>query len=240
MTNPRENIRVYLKRLLDRFFYIKSLHNQLILLKEWESPERSKAIDVGYYFFGLVSYSFQRTILIELCMLLSDREDKSLVDFLTFAEQHADSIEPKQYDMRSNQDCPVNPTDFTRIVLTHKTLLAGKQDLIRRIKAQRDKFLVHADEAFFDDPTHIYSQYPIDESEIGEVVAIVSEILKSFYLYLFSTDRDMEIYSGSGIDAVLSNVRAFDRIWMDKRLSNLKRYLYREDDYDETVPVFFN
>jgi len=82
MTDPKKEIREYLSKLIDQLLYIDGLDEQLKIIKDWESIDKYEALNHGGYFFRLVTYSFNRTILIELCKLFSDKEQKSIIDFL--------------------------------------------------------------------------------------------------------------------------------------------------------------
>lgn len=66
MNNPKAELRKYLDRLIHRYLNIKSLHQQLKSIFEWETPARIEALNLGAYFFQLVTYSLLRTVLIEL------------------------------------------------------------------------------------------------------------------------------------------------------------------------------
>jgi hypothetical protein len=239
MINPKEEIRTYLGRLVNSFLYVKTLNRQLSVLKQWESESRFQTIRSGSHHFALVSYSFQRTLLIELYKLVSDREQKSIVDFLRKAKQHAASVQPREYDPTLSKDRDVDPSDFSRVVRSQMDTLTNKKDLIHRLEDRRDKF-THADASVFNDPVSIFTKYPIDSSEIDELIDIVADILRVHYAYLFSTDLYLqEVITATGTNTVLRHLRAFNRIWDDDRLANLRRDLYLSDNYDETCPVFF-
>jgi len=102
MTNPKKELRDYLKILIHRLLYIKGINKQLKLIKEWEIPERVAALEIGSYFYKLVAFSFNRTLLIELCLLLDGREEKSIVDWLTKALEHSKAIEPTIFNAENN------------------------------------------------------------------------------------------------------------------------------------------
>jgi hypothetical protein len=50
MVNPKLELRDYLKKLIIRLLYIKGMNKQLKLLKEWETPSRIIALEIGAYF----------------------------------------------------------------------------------------------------------------------------------------------------------------------------------------------
>jgi hypothetical protein len=238
MTKPKKEIRVYLRKLVDHFFYINNLNDQLRILKSWESPKRVAAIEVGTHFFGLVSYSFQRAILIELCKLLSEDEDKSLVDFLRKAKEHANSIDPQIYDIASERHRTVATSQYRSVIQQHKKMLDDKKGLIKRIRGRRNKMLAHSDATYFNNPEKIYSKYPINIIEIDELLETVSTILKSHYNYLFNTDLGMTFHTSTGLEAVLIYVRAYKRFWEDNRLTKLKKFSYSQDNFDVSDSIY--
>ena len=64
MNNPKAELRKYLDGLIHRYLNIKSLHQQLKSIFEWETPARIEALNLGAYFFQLVTYgcgSFETT-----------------------------------------------------------------------------------------------------------------------------------------------------------------------------------
>ncbi|MGD1045636.1 MAG: hypothetical protein ABR936_09965 [Bacteroidota bacterium] len=238
MKNPKEELSEYLNILIGRFFYIKNLDNQLKVLKDWESPKRVEAIEVGSHLFGLLSYSFQRTILIELCILLSKREEKSLFDFLLKSEENANAIIPQMdIQLRDNPNISVN--QYKPLIQEHKKQLDEKSDIIKRIEARRDKNLAHADATFFNNPNDIYQRYPIDINEIDELMEIISNILKAHHIYLFGVDMDMEFRTSSGTEAILIYIRAYKRIWEDDRLKHINSSIYSQDDYNTTESIYY-
>ena len=90
--------------------------------------------------------------------------------------------------------------------------------MIDRIKALRDKSIAHLDKTYFDNPSAIDRDYPINNDEIVQLIEVVSKILNQHYRYLFQADLRMEILSEMNVDAVLNYARAFQRIRKDKVL----------------------
>jgi hypothetical protein len=238
MSNSKDELSEYLNLLIGRFYYIKNLDNQLKFLRDWESPKRADAIEVGSHLFGLLSYSFQRTILIELCILLSKREEKSLFDFLLKSEENANSI-IQQIDIQLRGNSNISVSQYKSVIQQHKKQLEEKSDLIKRIESRRDKNLAHADAKFFNNPNDIYQRYPIDINEIDELMEIISTILKAHYIYLFDMDMDMDFRTSNGIEAVLIYIRAYKRIWEDNRLKHINMSIYSEDDYNTIDSIYY-
>jgi len=108
--------------------------------------------------------------------------------------------------------------------------IESKAAVLEKIKALRDK-TTHADKDYFNNPSKINKKYGVIDSEIDELLELASKILRFHYAHIFSSDLDMKIYSSSNVDSVLTYVRAFDRFWHDKRLNNVKKYIYKLEDY---------
>lgn len=102
MKNPKTELRSYLERLIHRYLNVKSLLKELKALLDWQTPSRIEAFNLGGHFFQLVTYSLSRTVFVELSMLLSEKEERSLVKWLKKAREHAASIGPTRQIMVSN------------------------------------------------------------------------------------------------------------------------------------------
>jgi hypothetical protein len=126
MSNPKEDIKDYLKKLIRQFIFIKSLDKQLKLISEWESPQRIIALNIGSHFFRLVTYSFNRTIMIELYKLFPDKEQKSILDFLDYAQKYSDVIEPSRFSPESQAREKANQEEYLKVIDEHKKLIESK------------------------------------------------------------------------------------------------------------------
>lgn len=85
MKNPKTQLREYLDTLIHRFLNTKSLYRELRRIYAWKTPRRFEAYNLGTYFFELAEYSLLRIVLVEMYMLLSKNEERSLKDWLTKA-----------------------------------------------------------------------------------------------------------------------------------------------------------
>jgi|WetSurMetagenome_2_1015567.scaffolds.fasta_scaffold123749_1 hypothetical protein len=235
MTNPKNEIREYLQKLIHRLLYVKGLSKQLKLLKEWETQERIIALELGSYFFKLVQFSFYRTLLIELCLLLDDREEKCIVDFLVKANEHAQVIEPKRFNIEKWKRETLNTKEYQEIVSKQQKLVESKKETINNIKGRRDTSLAHSDAKFFNNPDDTYIKYPLSDENIEGLIELATEILRMQHVYLFDSDLDIQVYATSNIDTILWHIRGFNRLWHDPRARDLHPGLYKQDDYKERL-----
>ncbi|MDO9593286.1 MAG: hypothetical protein Q7I98_08925 [Erysipelotrichaceae bacterium] len=145
MINPKEKLREYLDQLIHRFLNIKSLFQELSRIYGWYVPARFETINMSSYFFQLSTYSMTRIYLVELAILLSEREDRSLLDWLKKANEHAKSIGPTRYNPNYSRDDhePIKPKEYKAIIDNHISQLKSQKDVIERIKALRDKSIAH-------------------------------------------------------------------------------------------------
>jgi len=240
MQNPKTELKNYLNKLIHRLLYIKGLNYQLKILKEWETSERLISLEMGAYFFKLVVFSFNRTILIELCMLLNDREKRGIVDWLSKAKQHTKSLEPKLFNHDTNQYEVVKPLLYHNIISKHQKVLEQKKELINRIKGRRDKALAHSDARYFSKPEDIYVKFPLSIKDVDDLIETITDILKEQYLYLIGGDLDINVYATTNVDTLLLNARAFKRVWHDKRAKLLFPYLYKLDNFEEALKEHLN
>ena len=235
MQNPKSELRKYLNTLIYRLLYIKGLNYQLKLLKEWETPKRLIALEMGAYFFRLVLFSFNRTLLIELCMLLDDREKRGVIDWLGKAYRFAKSLEIKSHNSYTSKHEIVEISVYRDFISKHQKLLASKKDLIKRIKSRRDKVLVHSDARFFNKPSDIYVKFPLSTKDIDDLIGILTDILKEHYNYLIGGDLDINVHATSNVDTILLYTRAFNRVWFDKRATFLFPNFYKLDNFEDKL-----
>ncbi|MFB0515650.1 MAG: hypothetical protein ACETWG_03490, partial [Candidatus Neomarinimicrobiota bacterium] len=206
MKDPGNQLRDYLDKLIRRFLYIKSLDRQLKIINEWETPNRVEALNIGSYFFRLVVYSFNRTILIELCKLVSDKEKKSMVDWLKKAKEHAASIRPTRHnpDYSEAEREPIKPEEYRTIIDNQEAQLDAQKIVIDRVKAQRDRALAHSDAAYFNNPQALYKRYPLSTKDIDGLMDTVSEILRQQDFFLRrGYFLEMEVKSAHNVDLIL-------------------------------------
>lgn len=161
-----------------------------------------------------------RIYLLELAVILSPREKRSLIDWLKKAREHAKSIHPTRYNRHydKNELEPIKVEEYKTIIDKHLNELDSHKNVIDRIKALRDKSIAHLDKAYFDNPYAIYEDYPVKNDEIVQLIEAVSRILEEHYGYLFQAGAQMEIFSERNVDAILNYVRAFQRILKDRDL----------------------
>jgi hypothetical protein len=235
MTNPKEEIRNYLMKLIHRLLYIKGLNYQLELLKEWETADRIVALEKGSYFFRLVAFSFNRTILIELCMLFDDKEEKCIIDWLNKAKKNANIIEPSVYNPNSRQREILKAEKYIKIITEQQKMINSMKVILSNIKGIRDKTLAHSDARYFNNTEEIYQIFPLTIKDIKTVIDKATEILRMQHVYLFKSDLDIKVHAISNIDTILVHTRAFDRVWHDKRAESLYPILYKLDDYEERL-----
>ncbi len=220
MNNPKAELREYLNRLIYRHLNIGSLQQQLKDIFEWKSPTRIETLSLADHFFQLVTYSVFRTVLVELSMILSEKEERSLLDWLKKAKKHAASMKPTLYNASypGGEREPVEPQDYCAQIDNQLAQLAARKDVIGCIKTRRDKSIAHLDKAYFDDPEAIHTDYPVSSHEIDELIQIVGDILRKHHSLLFEADMRMEVMSCHNVDTLLEYARAFMRARRDSTL----------------------
>jgi len=243
MNNPKVELREYLDKLIHRYLNIKSMSQQYKSILEWKTPTRIEALNLGSYFFQLVAYSLERTVLVELSMLLSQREERSLLDWLKKAGEHTAAVKPTRYNPNysGGKREPIKPKEYRALIDGQIAQLDARKDIIERIKARRDKAIAHLDKAYFDDPKAVYRDYPLSDNDIDDLMEVVSSILRKHHSCLFEADIRMEVSSVHTVDTVLQYTRAFMRVRKDFDLikKGFMSRLYMLDDYqgksDKTV-----
>ena len=243
MHNPKVELREYLDNLIHRYLNIKSMNQQHKSILEWKTPTRIEALNLGSHFFLLVAYSLERTVLVELLMLLSQGEERSLLDWLKKAREHAAAMKPTRYNPNysGGEREPIKPKEYRALIDDQIAQLDARKNITERIKARRDKAIAHLDKAYFDDPKALYRDYPLSDNDINDLMEVVSSILRKHHSCLFEADIVMEVSSVHTVDTVLQYTRAFMRVRKDCDLieKGFMPQLYMRDDYqgksDKTV-----
>lgn len=97
MTNPDKELKAYLRILVNNLIYLNSILDQVNEYYQWLLNNGAEAINEGSWFYKVSLYSFKRILTIEACKLLTDRGERSLIDWLTQADEHAGSLNPTKY-----------------------------------------------------------------------------------------------------------------------------------------------
>lgn len=218
MKDPAGELMDYLERLTYRYLNLVSLHRELHIINDWRRRPNVSAHESGAYFFALVGYSFWRTILVDLILLLSENEDKSLLDWLKKAREHAASLKPSLHDALSNIQEPTRLGDYRAIIDGQLSEIQTLEGTIKRMRVHRDKAIAHIDRTYFNNPGKLCMDYPLICADIDDLLALVARILKSHYEHVRNVDVDLEVASVSTSDTLLRCAEAFLKACNDQEL----------------------
>ncbi len=239
MINPQKELSNYLEKLIFRCLHIDSLNRQISQILEWETPERIETLDIGSHFFELSLYTFSRTVLLDLYKLVSEDEDKSIIDWLKKAKEHCSSLDISRYDPNSsshNNRKPLTNDEYIQIIDNHLARINEHSTIIQNIKGRRDTVIAHTDRTFFNNPRKMLNKFPLTNIDINLLLSSIKEILHEHYLLLLHADISMEVSALTDVEFVLKNVRAFRRVWRDRRITRDCRIRvadYLQDDYKQ-------
>lgn len=239
MQNPHDELRSYFDKLIYRYLNINSLRQQLNSISEWTTNTKSldniEAFNLGHYFFQLANYSISRIALVELSMFLSEKEDRSLLDWLYKAKEHAGSMKPTRYNATDSRLEPIETGDYRTMIDHQITELHSQGSVIDRIKAHRDKAIAHMDRKYFDDTESIERDYPLTEPEIDDLMDRVSCILRKHHNCLLQADVSLEVQSIHNVGKLLEYARAWMRVRRDPNFVNkgFRPVDYERDDYPQ-------
>lgn len=238
MKNPDVYLREYLENLLYNFITCKENYQQLDEFFNWVKTNGNETVEQAEHFYYLVFYNFRKVLLLELYKLFSDREERSIVDWLCKASTHANNlnlvhIDPWIDDEKSKTK--INVDDYKEIIDKHKKTIKSQSHLIENLKNLRDKSFAHADKEFFQESADVDKYFPIKWSEIESLIKCAGNILTDHYELLFNTEYSTDVLIGGGIESVLKSSRAFSRIRKNKKLlySGFKPWDYLDDDFEE-------
>ncbi len=229
MTDPKTELREYLKKLIGRFVFITQMDDDLKTMQAWETrPAGINALVEGASFFNLVQKTFNQTLLIELCKFIDEDEEKSLRDLFIKCKICAKPLEPTSFKVIKGKIREVIPPDNYRVIVNNLIAkLDAHNEIIENLKTRRDKALAHTDASFFNNPDKHYETYPLMAADITQLLKTVDKILKEQALYLLEADYDFKLYTNSGVDRVLEFMRAYFTMIQE----NSELIKYRFDKY---------
>lgn len=230
MQDPGTQLPEYLETLIHRLLYTKGLNEQLKIIKDWETPDKIKTLELGSLFFRLVKFSFTRTLLMELCLLFDTREKRGIHKFLDQALIHHKQTEPKVFDASIGKRVKLNYKEYKKIIENQLNKIVSLKDSIKDLTVMRDKIFAHTDKAYLNIPIESYMRISLSPEEIEKLISLATDILRIHHVHLFNADIFIELKSNGNVDRVLRYTRAFDRVKKEKRLLGFKLYKHLQDD----------
>ncbi len=219
MRSPDTEMRTYLKRLVNCYMNLDCMDRQLSEMARWKVGDKRKAFERGEAFFNWAAYSLSRTILVELAAMLSPSADRSLIDWLGKAKEHAESLKPTRYNQNSPNERETLSKDAYRAVIDAQLLQLNSHAITSdNILSHRNKAIAHFDKPYFENPEQIHEDYPLSKKDVRLLLNEVRDILKDHYGYLFESDLNMQVQSLYTLDAVLEYTLGFIRMQEDPDL----------------------
>ncbi len=180
MTDPQTELSTYLENLIFRCLHIDSLNRQVKQILEWETSERIVALDMGSHFFELSLYTYSRTVLLDIYKLVSEDEDKSLIDWINKVKEHCSSLDISIFDPETNninRRRELSNDEYIKIADTHLELIKKHSTTIKNLKGRRDSVITHTDRAFFNDPRKMLDKFPLTDIDIDSLLESIKKIL---------------------------------------------------------------
>ncbi len=222
MNNPQKYLTNYFWKLFERYLKIKLYKRQLEILDEWRAPHRVNTLNKGKTFFDLVEPSFKRTMLVELCLFVSEKEQVNILDWLNKARIHSKSLSPTRSDRndkRGYSRLSVNDNEYKKIIEKQINSISNHKNVIKNLTAHRDKIFSHYDASYFSNPKSILKKYAIDIFELNNLMKTIEEILSTQHSFLFASSiASFDVSSYSNVDMILAYTRAFMRIRKNKKI----------------------
>lgn len=236
MIDPHNTMRDYFDNLVHRYQWMESLLKQNRILRQWQVSPYTEALHLGWHFYTLVSFSFSRTVLVEICNFVSKKEDRSLVDWLVKASEHARAINPTRHNPnnRTGERETVPVAEYRSIVSGQLAQIEALSATTDRLKVERDKAIAHADSSVFDDLEKHYKEYPLNEEDLSEVLSTFKTILISQYSLIHGISSSLDVMSLNDVNSVLSKSYAY---WLARRDSGLHDKGIYLNKYIAKVPI---
>jgi len=210
MNNAHKQMRDWLRQIINKFKYVSTLNDQLEKFDDWRTPKKLTIINMGAGFFWLMNYSFMRSILIELYLLLADREVRSLPNWLKDACRYAGNINPTRDISDGEREREVISSDEYRIIVgKNLDLLAEHSELIGKIQIRRDKILAHWDKKYFNNPNKIDLDSPLSKVQLKKLINSISDILRDQCVFLLEYDPcDFIVSEGPDLEVIMKHMSA--------------------------------
>jgi len=164
MKNPEKNLKDYLNKLIDLYATTTLYKKQLNIIDQWKTPNRIDTLNKGATFFDLVTKSFTRTFLIELCILVSPKEKYNIHKWLEKVKIHASSLKPTRANKNNESNTKriqIKKKEYLEIVDEHLTALSAHNETIEKLTSLREKIFTHYDPDYFNDPEKVYKKYSL-------------------------------------------------------------------------------
>ncbi|MEW5844392.1 MAG: hypothetical protein AB1775_14125 [Bacteroidota bacterium] len=146
MNNPQKYLTNYLLKLIERYAKIKLYKKQLEIIDEWKGPHRIDTLNRGATFFRLVEASFKRTMLVELCLFVSEKEQVNILDWLNKAIIHSKSLNPTK-SIRNNKlgysRLSLKDDEYKKVVTKQINSFSKHENIIKNLIAHRNKIFAH-------------------------------------------------------------------------------------------------
>ncbi|MFH5883658.1 hypothetical protein ACG2F4_05055 [Halalkalibaculum sp. DA3122] len=234
MTNPEETLKQYLRTLVENFVYLNSILDQVNEFYSWFTENGDQAIRTGGWFYKVSLFSFKRILTIETCKFLLDREERSLIDWLNKAKEHANSLNPTEYRREGFEHklVPLTVEEYQSIIDEQIEALSNHDDLKNDLKSLRDKGFAHADKEYFENPDKLETDFLITWDDFNMIFKLISEILRRHHVLILNADVNLHLSAAGTIENILKHTRAFQRIWSNKKLNDikLKKYAFKLDE----------
>ena len=216
MTNPKEELRDYLNELIKRYLFITAYVNQFEILDLWDTPNWIDTLNKGALFFNLVDRSFLSTIFVESLKLVDEREERSLIKWLSQAKTYAKNLKPSKRNRKTDKHELIKVKDYQDIIIENESKIFNQNEIILKIKGIRDKVIVHTDPLYFLNERAVYKKYPVSLTEVKLLLSAIGDILSQQHVYLMKSAAILELKGLGSVESILKYTRAFMRIRKDK------------------------
>ena len=178
-----------IKEVINLFSYI-SIYKSLAEARE----NRLEEINFAPAFFGIVTQSLYTSIILWIYKLFDKNSERGIYNFLLFVEDNLSLFSKKHY--KQHKSISDNDWRFTEIGWTELNLIElnefkkifDKNEILKNVKRQRDKFYAHFDSKYFYSLDKLYIDAPIKWNDFYEIKKNLDNII----------NRISVAYDGSG------------------------------------------
>lgn len=108
--------------------------------------------------------------------------------------------------------------DISKDINDAQNELNGLSSIINKLKAQRDKFYAHLDKEYQDNIDGLISDYPLNYSEIKELIDTATSICNKFYVDLCDSSYVCQSSNWNDINKVFDIIKNYKAIKLERKI----------------------
>lgn len=225
-------LKTQLRQFALNYSMIDAVLTQIEMYNKWPASHKDIPKMYNSFFFGLVMFSFYRTVVIETTKLIGVKKDKKdnngncrdsndYISIYKWLKNCREDIEltPSKWNPDTLCCYELTPEQYKEIIDPQIRGIKQQIDFVDKLWMLRDKLFAHADKKYFLTPDNITKE--LGKNFLGQLrnlLEIVDEIISCHYHLILGESIDVRITAADDIKKVLRELRAWDRVRLNTGL----------------------